>query len=103
MESVNMVRELGNGLIKLSNIIDSQELLIEKYRLEAAMYKAFFFQKSTLANNIQQQIKENDDAIIGEFDGFCYASWRAKAVYRTLEDMTRQGLITNEECNFCKV
>lgn len=65
------------------------------------MYKAFFFHRSDLATNIQQQIMENNDAEIGEFDGFCYASWRANAVYRTLEDMAKQGLITKEEYNFC--
>lgn len=102
MESINMVRELGNGLARLNNIVDSQKLIIEKYRLKTAMYKAFFFQRGKLANNIQEQIEENDNAVIGEFDGFCYASWRAKAVYRTLEDMARQGLITKEEYNFCK-
>lgn len=101
MKSINMAKELGIGLMKLSDIIDSQELIIEKYRLKTAMYKAFFFHRSDLATNIQQQIMENNDAEIGEFDGFCYASWRANAVYRTLEDMAKQGLITKEEYNFC--
>lgn len=101
MKSINMAKELGVGLMKLSDIIDSQELIIEKYRLKTAMYKAFFFHRSDLATNIQQQIMENNDAEIGEFDGLCYASWRANAVYRTLEDMAKQGLITKEEYNFC--
>lgn len=40
---------------------------------------------------------------IGEFDGFSYASWRANAVYRTLEDMCYEGLLTEKEYRECKV
>ena len=40
--------------------------------------------------------------MIGEFDGFGYASWRARAVYRTLEDMFECGLITESDYNFCQ-
>ena len=44
------------------------------------MYKAYFFHKSELAEILEKQIEENYDYWIGEFDGFCYASWRARAV-----------------------
>ena len=101
MKSINMVKELGIELMKLSDAIDSQELIIERYRLKTAIDKAFFFHRNDLATNIQQQIVENNNVEIGEFDGFCYASWRANAVYRTLEDMAEQGLITKEDYNFC--
>ena len=37
MKSINMAKELGIGLMKLSDIIDSQELIIEKYRLKTVM------------------------------------------------------------------
>ena len=50
--------------------------------------------------------RKNDkirDALIGEFDGFSYASWRANAVYRTLEDMCDEGLLTEKEYRECKV
>lgn len=103
MESVNMAREFGEGLVKLSNIIDSQELLIAEFRLKAAMYKAYFFHKIDLAEKLEKQIEENLNASIGEFDGFCFASWRGMAVHRTLEDMVRQGIITESEYEFCKV
>lgn len=99
---MDFIKELGKGLTRLSNIVDSQEVEIEKYRLKTAMYKAFFFHRNNLGTNIQQQIIENNDAVIGEFDGFSYASWRANAVYRTLEDMARQRLISKEEYDFCK-
>ena len=46
--------------------------------------------------------KENTDALTGEFDGFGYASWRANAVYRTLEDMLYEGIITEKEYRECE-
>lgn len=102
MRTDNFVRELGEGLTRLSDIIDSQDLVITEYKLKAAMYKAYFFCKNDLAETLGQQIKENHDNVVGEFDGFCYASWRARAVYRTLEDMVRQGIITESDYRFCK-
>ena len=50
----------------------------------------------------EEQIKENYDYSVGEFDGFSYASWRANAVYRTLENMVYQGIITESDYRFCK-
>lgn len=101
MKSINMVKELGIELMKLSDTIDSQELIIERYRLKTAMYKVSFFHRNDLAIKIQQQIIENNDAETGEFDGFCYASWRSNAIYRTLEDLIEQRIISKEEYNFC--
>ena len=103
MKSLNFVEELGIGLTRLSHIIDAQELTITEYKLKAAMYKAYFFGKTKLAETLQNQIRENYDACVGEFDGMCYASWRAKAVYRTLEDMVEQGLISKSDYSFCEV
>lgn len=67
------------------------------------MYKAYFFRNFSLAEKLQKQSEENRDALIGEFDGFSYASWRANAVYRTLEDMCDEGLLTEKEYRECKV
>ena len=99
----SMTMELGAELMELNHTVHSQGLVIEEYRLKAAMYKALFFGKSSLVEKLQNQVKENYDNCVGEFDGFCYASWRARAVYRTLEDMVRQGLITKSEYEFCNV
>lgn len=98
MRTGDLLRELG----RLSNVIDSQELVITDYKLKAAMYKAHFFHRNKLAETLEKQIKENYDNIVGEFDGFCYASWRARAVYRTLEDMARHDIITELDYRFCK-
>ena len=46
---------------------------------------------------------ERDVVEIEKFDGFSYASWRANAVYRTLEDMCDEGLLTEREYRECKV
>ena len=102
MMKMDFIRELGERLTRLSDIVDSQQLIIEDYRLKAAMYKAYFFHKSELAKTLEEQIKENYDYSVGEFDGFCYASWRAKAVYTSLENMVKQGIITESDYRFCK-
>ena len=65
-------------------------------------YKAFFFRESDLAIKLQEQEEENKDALVGEFDGFCWSSRRAFAVFRTLEDMYDEGLITESEYRECK-
>lgn len=98
----NLSMELGKELIHLNRIVSQQEMIIEELELKTAMYKSNFFHRFDLANRLSKQIDENSDANIGDFDGFCYCSWRANAVYRTLEDMCRCGLITSEEYSFCK-
>ena len=98
----NKTMELGAELLELNYTIESQKLLIEELRLKSAMYKAYFFRKSILAEKLEKQLKENFNNCVGEFDGFCYASWRAQAVYRTLEDMALQGIITKSEYDFCE-
>lgn len=72
-------------------------------RIKAAKYKAFFFRESDLAIKLQKQEEENTDALIGEFDGFCWSSRRAFAVFRTLEDMYNEGLPTEDEYNKCRI
>lgn len=42
------------------------------------------------------------DALIGEFDGFCYSSRRRRATFRTLEDLFEDGIITEAEYDFCR-
>ncbi len=93
---------LGMELTELNNTVELQELLIEEYKLKAAKYKAFFYGKHDLAEKLEKQIDENCDNMIGGFDGFGYASWRAGAVYRTLEDMLECGLITESDYKFCQ-
>lgn len=95
--------DLGIELVNLHRTINAQEMIIDELALKAAMYKANFFQKYSLAAKLQSQITENYHARVGVFDGFCYASWRAKAIYRTLNDMYRDGFITKEEYLFCEV
>lgn len=94
---------MGLHLLEAQEKLVSQEYEIENLRFKAAMYKAYFFCNSTLAEKLQKQNEENRDALIGEFDGFSYASWRANAVYRTLEDMCDEGLLTEREYIECKI
>lgn len=96
---------LGSAGLKL---LDTQEKLISQeyeigmLRIKAAKYKAFFFRESDLARKLQKQEEENTDVLIGEFDGFCWSGRRASAVFRTLENMYDEGLITESEYRECK-
>lgn len=94
---------IGLQLLESQEKLVSQEYEIENLRIKAAMYKAYFFRNSILAEKLEKQSEENRDALIGGFDGFSYASWRANAVYRTLEDMCDEGLLTEKEYRECKV
>lgn len=94
---------MGLQLLEAQEKLVSQEYEVESLRIKAAMYKAYFFRNSILAEKLEKQSEENRDALIGEFDGFSYASWRANAVYRTLEDMCNEGLLTEKEYRECKV
>lgn len=99
----NPLGNLGLQLLESQEKLVSQEYEIENLRIKAAMYKAYFFRNSTLAEKLQKQSEENRNALIGEFDGFSYASWRANAVYRTVEDMFDEGLLTENEYRECKI
>ena len=98
--------QLGSLGLELTNSqyrLISQEYEIEILRIKAAKYKAFFFRESDLAIKLQDQEEENKDALVGEFDGFCWSSRRAFAVFRTLEDMYDEGLLTEDEYNKCRI
>lgn len=96
----------GNYTVKASDarrIISSLSSELENYRISAAKYKAMFYGKHDLAEKLEMQERENRDASIGEWDGFCYASWRAKAKFRTLEDMLKDGFLNEKEYEICNI
>lgn len=98
--------QLGSLGLELTNSqyrLISQEYEIELLRIIAAQYKAFFFHNCDLGEKLQKQREENEDALVGEFDGYCYASWRANAIFRTLEDMYNEGLLTEDEYNKSRI
>lgn len=83
--------------------LEQLSIAVEVYRIKAAVYYSLHMRRWDLGERLRNQLQENDDAIIGEFDGFCYASWRANAVFRTLEDMVHDEIISREEYNFCNI
>ena len=95
------IGNFGYELVNAQRKLVCQEYEIEKLRIKVAMYHAFFFCHSDLAEKLRGQNKENNDALIGEFDGFSYASWRRDAIFRTLEDMYTDGLLTESEYMEC--
>ena len=97
-----MLIELERELHYQNDAIIRQEVEIEKLRVECAKYKAFHFHRWELGEKLNRQVEENRNNCIGEYDGFCYSSVRAKAVFRTLEEMLHEGIINHEEYEFCK-
>ena len=97
----NAAVEIGHDIVIMDKRLRAQERQIEKLRLKTAKYKALFYGNYELSQTLQNQEKENDDYCTGGFDGFCYASWRAHAEYRTLEDMVRQGIISEADYDLC--
>lgn len=96
----------GDYTVKASDarrIISSLSSKLENYRISAAKYKAMFYGKHDLAKKLEMQERENRDARIGEWDGFCYASWRAEAKFRTLEDMLKDGFLNEKEYEICNI
>ena len=86
----NRIGNLGFELVNTQRKLVCQEYEIEKLRIKAAMYHAFFFRNSDLAKRLRDQNEEKDNALIREFDGF-----------RSLEDMCVDGLLTEEEYREC--
>ena len=99
----NITMDFGMELINLNKTVAQQETIIDELMLKSAMYKASLFGRHDLADKLTEQIVENFNSCTGEWDGFCFSSCRAKAVYRNLNDMLRDGLITGEERRFCEV
>ena len=95
--------ELENELRANRQELEHLSVALEEYRIKAAMYYSFHMRRWDLGKKLNEQLRENSNAIIGEFDGFCYSSRRASAIYRTLEDMLRDGIIAREEYNFCNI
>lgn len=83
--------------------LERLSISVEEYRIKAAMYYSFHMHRWDLGETLRKQLRENMNAVIGEFDGFCCVSWRANAVFRTLEDMVHDGIISREEYNFCNI
>lgn len=94
---------MGLHLLEAQEKLVSYEYEIENLRIKAAMYKAGFFHSFELMEKLQKQSDENRDALIGEFDGLVYSSQRANSIYRTLEDMYIEGLLTEREYKECRV
>ena len=97
----NIIENFINELTHINETYKVQEIKIVELQLKAAMYKAYFYGKSGLAKKLDNQITENRNHCIGAFDGFCYVSSRADAEYKTLKDMHKENIITDDEYDFC--
>lgn len=93
----------GADIRDICDELDAYKKKYEIQRIKSAKYYSFHMHRWSLGNRLDDQIQENQDALIGEFDGFCYSSRRANAIFRTLEDMVSDGIITGEEYNLCRI
>lgn len=93
---------LGREILDAQTRLYFQEYEIEMLRIKAIKYREFFFGNGTLGEKLQKQEEENRDALVGEYDGFCYSSDRTRAVFRTIEDMLFDGILSESEYNKCK-
>lgn len=98
MINKNFIENLEDLLYELK---EKEDLKIENelLKMEKAKYKAYFYGDGGLATKLSKQIEENEDYLIGA-DGYSWSSVRARARYRTLEDMLHGGIITQKEYNF---
>ena len=90
--SRSITMEFSLELASLNKTIVEQEMIIDGLRLQSAMYKASFFKKGSLADKLSKQIINNHLSCMGG----------CSAVYKTLDDMLREDLITQEEYKFCE-
>lgn len=75
---------MGLQLLEAQEKLVSQEYEVENLRIKAAMYKAYFFRNSILAEKLEKQSEENRDALIGEFDGKSCSGGNQRRVNRLL-------------------
>lgn len=96
-ENLNKLYLSDIHIIDLQHIIDTANIVIQerkdfrklylKEQIEKAMYKAFFYGKSELAEKLRKQDRMNSTAFY---------------TFRTLDDMAEDGIISKEEYDFCK-
>lgn len=98
-----MLRVLELELYYQNNAVVRQEIKFEELRVKCAKYKAFYYHRWKLGEKLNEQVEENRNNCIGEYDGFSYSSVRASAVFRTLERMLYDGMISKEEYEFCNI
>ena len=98
-----MLRELEYELHRINTKVEEQDFLIEMLRLKAGKYYAYNIREWKLGHKLDEQIKENEYAI-QRFFGTAWgiASWIERAVFRTLEDMRDEEIITEQEYSIVK-
>lgn len=98
------ISNFGQDLMDLVAVYRALQDRVEFYRLKAALYKAYFYHNNRLSKQLENQIDKNRNSKFEDgFDGFCYDSRYTNSVYRTLEGMLLDGVISNEEYEFCNI
>lgn len=93
MKRFKELRDLASDIIDLHDYNEAVEIKYEEMRLYAATYKAAFFNKSggKLSDILDKQISDN---ITTKYSGLGI---------KTLEDLLKKGVITQEEYDFCNI
>lgn len=88
----NLVRENAEATLELYEDLKRAWREVDKYRLEAAKYKAYFFHKEELVEKLDRQLGVNYASLCG-YSGN----------YMNLEEMYACEIITKDEYDFCNL
>lgn len=91
----NRIEKLGYAelnWLEVQRKLIAQDHQIELLRIKAAKYRAIYLENRGLAEKLDSQKKENENA----YDGV------AGATFRTLEDMHMEEILTDREYEECK-
>lgn len=88
----DLVRENAEAMLDLYEGHKRAWREVDKFRLQAAKYKAYFFHKETLAEKLNRQLEANYKSLCG-YSGN----------YMNLEDMYTCEIITKDEYDFCNL
>lgn len=89
---LGLVREQAESTLELCRDYERAWREVDRLKLEAAKYKAYFFHKEELVKKLEDQLRENFASQCGY-----------PARYRSLERMLEVDIITASEYDFCNI
>jgi hypothetical protein len=88
------ISDFGQDLMDLVVAYRALQNEAVRLKLTAALLKAYYYDEDDIAKKLEKQLDENRISLIDEYSNY---------VYRTLDDMRHDGIITDKEYGFCNV
>ena len=88
------VSDFGQDLMDLVAAYRALQNEYVRCKLIAALFKAYYYNEDDIAKKLEKQLDENRNSLTDEYSNY---------VYRTLNDMNHDGIITDKEYGFCNV